>query len=694
MAKYIDIPFAINGNKTAIPGTTTDGTVNYNDGFGADYAKPIGTDPAAKSVDRETINQVLFDISSATKSLQDGAFIVDTITDLRAMTEKPDTVYVTGYHTAGDGAFGSHFFKRVDSAGTDNTGTIIVPNGVTTYYYALQYGGAVNVKWFGAVGDGSVNSSTSILAAVEYMYLLSSLTSVKYPLSTSNYYSPNIELDFGVGNYKIDSPVIIPPKPLDSIVNITFKSNGAVLIGSNNVCFDFDTNSSGDKEKFSNIQFVNFSTAVKWQSNNKNESQLLFENCRFLNISKWAIDTVSYAKSRSTIMAIRDCYFSDGTIGAIRSYTDHLSISNSWIYGNDTSNTALIYISGDCNANISDSFFVPHPNLPISADSRFIDFVSYIAESTQTNASLKSLTISNCRASLEAVRGFIKTFTDYTQNNDAGERNEAMSIILKNSYIACGGSTSPIVEHMQGYVNLISFENIRSISSGLVGVNAANSKPPLSPTFSTKHITYVIKIDETTRASNQFANRQILPSELMKFYYDTTSQTSKYQMSIPGDINYRIQAVDTSTSGVCKATIPFNWEAETVTNANPLTFLLVTINDANGSSITPSYNASCTTIVSIVGTYISSTVVWAIKSATLLDAQGGSNNGQSAAPTSIFWGTGDSGSSDQDVTSTNGDGNNITVTWGNQNSTYSWMYIMPLSGIRNNQAWLEQNNVW
>jgi len=55
---------------------------------------------------------------------------VDTIADLRAMTEKPDTVYVTGYHIAGDGAFGSHFFKRVDSAGIDNTGTIIVPNGV------------------------------------------------------------------------------------------------------------------------------------------------------------------------------------------------------------------------------------------------------------------------------------------------------------------------------------------------------------------------------------------------------------------------------------------------------------------------------------------------------------------------------------------------------------------------------------
>jgi len=92
---------------------------------------------------------------------------VNTIADLRAMTEKPDTVYVTGYHTAGDGAFGSHFFKRVDSAGADNAGTIIVPNGATTYHYALQYEGAVNVKWFGAVGDGVTDDSSVIQHTVD-----------------------------------------------------------------------------------------------------------------------------------------------------------------------------------------------------------------------------------------------------------------------------------------------------------------------------------------------------------------------------------------------------------------------------------------------------------------------------------------------------------------------------------------------
>jgi hypothetical protein len=64
------------------------------------------------------------------------------------MTTTPANVYITGYHTANDGAFGSNFFKlATDTGQVDNGGTIIrTVNGV----YELQYDGAVNVEWFGA----------------------------------------------------------------------------------------------------------------------------------------------------------------------------------------------------------------------------------------------------------------------------------------------------------------------------------------------------------------------------------------------------------------------------------------------------------------------------------------------------------------------------------------------------------------
>jgi hypothetical protein len=76
-----------------------------------------------------------------TLSVNNITHTVDTIEVLQAMSEKHNIVYVTGYHTKDDGAFGSNFFKRVEDTGqVDNGGTIIrTVNGV----YELQYG-----RWY------------------------------------------------------------------------------------------------------------------------------------------------------------------------------------------------------------------------------------------------------------------------------------------------------------------------------------------------------------------------------------------------------------------------------------------------------------------------------------------------------------------------------------------------------------------
>ena len=74
---------------------------------------------------------------------------VDTIDDLRNETGKYKYIYVTGYHTKDDGAFGSNMFVWDEgSTETDNGGTIIKCTTVTTGRYKLKYSGAVNVKWF------------------------------------------------------------------------------------------------------------------------------------------------------------------------------------------------------------------------------------------------------------------------------------------------------------------------------------------------------------------------------------------------------------------------------------------------------------------------------------------------------------------------------------------------------------------
>lgn len=115
--------------------------------------------------------------------------VVNSIAALRAQTSgSTGTIYVEGYASLDDGGQGLFIYTPSDTTSADNGGTIIVDSVGDRWHRAFT--GAVNVKWFGAKGDGGTDDTAAIQAA------LNSSTGVQIPAGTYITSAPlNIILD-------------------------------------------------------------------------------------------------------------------------------------------------------------------------------------------------------------------------------------------------------------------------------------------------------------------------------------------------------------------------------------------------------------------------------------------------------------------------------------------------------------------
>jgi len=256
---------------------------------------------------------------------------------------KPKTIWVSGYHEKGDGAFGSHIFE-FDPECTEphNGGTIIDPDAIfptnwndstqvdnwynynssKTGRFKLKYNGAVNIKWFGA--KNGIDSTLAINSAFK---------------------NENVFIPLGI--YKISNKILI-----NNDINITGNSpilqcNDVSLI---DCMLDFKYSA-----KITGVNFVSLADVSivetsapgdfiwfdHYQSNR--DITLIIDQCSFTKAKNDAISTGLYNGTGNNVrlISITNCIFEQNA-----RYDITIENSNKTICCNNFSNNSSGFI--DC----------------------------------------------------------------------------------------------------------------------------------------------------------------------------------------------------------------------------------------------------------------------------------------------------------------------------------------------------------
>jgi hypothetical protein len=511
---------------------------------------------------------------------------------------------------------------------------------------------SINVKDFGAVGNGVADDSAAIQAAfnkaaslqVNAQYAGSSLFVVGSPI-----------VYFPIGVYRVNTKINVT----DALRYVGMAGDGKSLIVGNTSLtkgLDFFAGTAVRYLNVQNLQFQNFDTVFDVQTANIDFSCWTFQNVQADGVNLF-IDSGTYDLSRSTIVSFKDCLWQNGVIQIAKLFCDSVEFTNCWI-GSGSSSTDSIY----ANSNLAfySCIFVPEPSA--AAGRSAVRLTNDNGAGGTANDTHRGVKFEACRMSNEGGQGPVLV-CDYPLVND----NVAIVPSIQFSNCTLTGTTGAAYQSgnsESGIVYLLKYPaSIKFDSCSFYTLGSANGKLVAKSDSLTAVApdSFSISLDQ---ASYYNAKRAV--GENVAY---TIAGTMAQFINNPAPYIFRnilengnLSVGDSSSTGLKKATFKIVSGYDDATYAAPITFFLFLGGQGTTGTAAPndfSYAGSSLYVVTMSFFYSGSHQA-RLASTKLHGDDYGNGDNANCDIVSLHFGTGDSGSS----TAARAASYDVTVTFG------------------------------
>jgi len=312
---------------------------------------------------------------------QDFKYIRNTVKDIPSIPTLADgdVLYIKGYHEVGDQGGGLFVWDPNEPKANHNGGTVIDPSKAFpsdwsdetlkdswfnttnegTGCWKRVFDGAVNVSWFGAVGDGEMDDTKAIQKCINnaskimfdsHTYYISSIV---LPNTTKHMKGNNTIILVNSTDY---SPIIYINNNSSDITDGTHIIDGFYFKQKNNLYGTAIKISDSQRQTIVNCKIEGFNTAVLLFNNNIWTEATSISNCEILNckngisFSKGTSNYASFSSTKLDHILISNPQLSDELTYGIFINTGasiYRTLFNQVIIFADSSDTIAFYADGD-----------------------------------------------------------------------------------------------------------------------------------------------------------------------------------------------------------------------------------------------------------------------------------------------------------------------------------------------------------